>query len=95
MPTLYSPNTLATNAEKRSKPPSEYFNERLKEHGDAKLKGILKSHLIPDDALESLLKENLGGFLEKKKGSYCECGERKSSNRGMMTMRTDKNRGGC
>ncbi|NQE44881.1 hypothetical protein C5S31_02500 [ANME-1 cluster archaeon GoMg2] len=35
-----------------------------------------------------------GRFLRKKKGSYCECDERKSSNRGMMTMRTDKTRGG-
>jgi hypothetical protein len=71
--TLYNCNLVAnrmlisTNAEKGSKPPSEYFDERLKEHGDAKLKQILKSHLIPDDTLDSLLKEDLDGFLERRK----------------------------
>ena len=57
---------ISTNAEKSNKPPSEYFNERLKEHGDAKLKEILKSHLIPEDALDTLLRDDLDSFLEKR-----------------------------
>ena len=68
---------ISTNAEKANKPPSEYFNERLKEHGDAKLKEILKSHLIPDDALESLLKDDLDGFLEKREEAIVNAAKEK------------------
>ncbi|MGC9203326.1 MAG: hypothetical protein ACP5HX_11750, partial [Thermoproteota archaeon] len=42
----YLPNRtlISTNAEKGNTKPSEYFNERIKEHGMDECKQILQSH---------------------------------------------------
>lgn len=58
---------ISTNAEKSDKKPSEYFKQKLNEHGDEKFKEILETHLIPEDALNDLLNDNLQGFIEKRK----------------------------
>ena len=54
---------ISTNAEKSDKKPSEYFKNILNEHGDKKLKKILKSHIIPEDALNDLLNDDLQNFI--------------------------------
>jgi len=65
----YLPNRtlISTNAEKGNTKPSEYFNERIKEHGMDECKQILQSHLIPENALDDLLNDELNKFVEKRK----------------------------
>jgi hypothetical protein len=58
---------ISSNAEKWKTKPSEYFKERLKEHGPEVFKVIMRSHLIPDDAIQSLLKNDLESFCERRK----------------------------
>jgi hypothetical protein len=58
---------ISTNTEKWKTKPSEYFKERLAEHGKDKYKLILQSHLIPEDALDCLLNDELEKFVEKRK----------------------------
>jgi hypothetical protein len=58
---------ISTNAQKSDKKPSEYFKQRLDEHGKKKLEEILESHIIPADALDYLLNDDLPNFLEKRK----------------------------
>lgn len=58
---------ISTNTSKGSKIPSEYFKNRLDELGEDELKRILNSHLIPEDALTCLLKDELNNFMEKRK----------------------------
>jgi hypothetical protein len=58
---------ISTNKEKSDKKPSEFFKQMLKEHGKEKFKIILESHLIPEDALGSLLNDNLQNFIEKRR----------------------------
>lgn len=58
---------ISTNAEKKDKKPSEYFKERLQQHGEDKLKIILESHLIPEDALKYLLEDDLDNFVKSRK----------------------------
>lgn len=58
---------ISTNVEKSNKKPSEYFNELLAKHGKKKLLKILKSHLIPEDALDDLLKDDFQNFVKKRK----------------------------
>lgn len=58
---------ISTNAEKGNKKPSEYFKQRLNEHGEEKLGKILESHLIPQDALDCLLKDDFQGFIMRRK----------------------------
>jgi hypothetical protein len=58
---------ISTNAEKSDKKPSEYFKHKLKEHGPEKLRMILESHIIPWDALDCLLNDDLKGFVEKRR----------------------------
>lgn len=58
---------ISTNQSKVDKKPSEYFPERIKELGEEKVKEILKSHLIPEEALECLLKDDLNRFMEIRK----------------------------
>ncbi|MCS7229977.1 MAG: hypothetical protein NZ923_08100 [Candidatus Kryptonium sp.] len=63
---------ISTNAEKSNKKPSEYFGTLVKLHGEEKLKSILESHIIPPDALDDLLKDNIEGFLEKRRSAIIE-----------------------
>jgi hypothetical protein len=58
---------IATNAVKGDKLPSVYFKERIKNYGEKKLKKILKTHLIPEDALSSLLNDDINNFLLKRR----------------------------
>lgn len=58
---------ISTNAEKSDKKPSEYFRQKLNEHGKEKLKMILESDLIPEEALDDLLNDHLQNFIEKRK----------------------------
>lgn len=63
---------ISTNAKKGDKKPSEYFEEMRKKHGEAKLKEILKTHLIPEDALDTLLKDDLNNFMKKRRLAIVE-----------------------
>jgi len=58
---------ITTNQSKIDKDPSEYFSARIKEFGKDKVKKILKTHLIPTKALDSLLSNNLKEFMELRK----------------------------
>ncbi len=58
---------ISTNAEKSNKRPSEYFTQRYKELGMEKLREILRSHIIPPEALDDLLHDNIQKFLQKRK----------------------------
>jgi len=44
-----------------------HFKELLTKHGETELKRILTSHLIPEDALSSLLEDNVESFVNKRK----------------------------
>jgi hypothetical protein len=71
--TLYKYNSIpnrtliSTNLEKWKTEPSKYFKERLLEHGKDTFKLIMGSHLIPEEAIEYLLKDDLPNFTEKRK----------------------------
>lgn len=58
---------ISTNAEKSDNKPSEYFKQKLDEHGKEKFKIILESHIIPEDALAYLLNDDLQNFIERRK----------------------------
>jgi len=58
---------ISTNQSKINKKPSEYFRERIKELGEQRVKEILASHLIPEEALQCLLNDNLNEFMELRK----------------------------
>jgi hypothetical protein len=58
---------ISTNAEKSDKKPSEYFKQRLDDHGEENFKMILESHIIPGDALDCFLNDNLQRFIEIRK----------------------------
>jgi hypothetical protein len=58
---------ISTNAEKGSKKPSEYFKQRLADHGEQKLATILESHIIPRETLGLLLADDIGNFMEKRR----------------------------
>lgn len=58
---------ISTNQSKINKKPSEYFRERINELGAQRVKEILDSHLIPAQALPSLLNDDLEGFMELRK----------------------------
>ena len=58
---------ITTNAAKGDKMPSVYFKEKIKDYGKEKLKRILRTHLIPEDALASLLMNDIKDFLAKRK----------------------------
>ena len=69
---------ISTNTEKSNKLPSEYFKELLTKHGEKELKKILTSHLIPEDALSSLLEDNLESFVNKRKRAITDTIKEKS-----------------
>jgi len=58
---------ITTNTVKSDKIPSVYFRERIKDYGGNRLKTILQTHLISDDALDFLLKDNIEEFLSARK----------------------------
>jgi len=58
---------ISTNAAKGDLDPSKYFNERIKDYGKEKLKEILSTHLIPENAIDDLLTDNINDFLKKRK----------------------------
>jgi hypothetical protein len=58
---------ITSNAAKGDKLPSVYFKERINEYGEDKLREILKTHLIPEDAINDLLTDNLEDFLNKRR----------------------------
>jgi hypothetical protein len=60
---------ISTNQSKSDKAPPEYFKERLEEHGRERLREILRSHLIAEDALQHLLGDNLEKFRESRKNA--------------------------
>jgi hypothetical protein len=57
---------ITTNAAKGDKLPSVYFQERIKDYGEKKLKKILETHLIPANAIPSLLNDDIKDFLTKR-----------------------------
>lgn len=57
---------LTTNVIKAKTIPSEYFQKLLQQHGNTKLKKILNSHLIPDDALQYLLANDMHKFMQTR-----------------------------
>ncbi|ALM76054.1 hypothetical protein TBCH5v1_2153 [Thermococcus barophilus] len=58
---------ITTNQSKSNKKPSEYFKERIQELGEESVLNILATHLIPPEALEALLKNDLETFMELRK----------------------------
>jgi hypothetical protein len=58
---------LTTNAKKSKARPSDYFERQMKQHGEIQLKRILVSHLIPEDALQYLLSDDIDKFLKARK----------------------------
>ena len=58
---------ISTNAAKGDLNPSKYFNGRIKDYGKEKLKEILSTHLIPENAIDDLLTDNINDFLKKRK----------------------------
>ncbi|MDI9645699.1 MAG: hypothetical protein QFX40_03290 [Archaeoglobales archaeon] len=63
---------ITSNQSKIDKKPSEFFGDRLKDFGRKKLVEILRSHLIPEEALNYLLKDDLKNFLECRKKAILE-----------------------
>lgn len=63
---------ISTNQSKIDKRPSEYFAERIKEIGEHKVKEILKTHLIPEEAIDFLLRDDLENFMESRKQCFIE-----------------------
>ena len=55
-----------------------HFKELLTKHGEKELKKILTSHLIPEDALSSLLEDNLESFVNKRKRAIIDTIKEKS-----------------
>jgi hypothetical protein len=58
---------ISTNQAKSNEKPSDYFKKRLAEHKESEMKLILKSHIIPEEALNELLSDDLVGFLARRK----------------------------
>jgi len=58
---------ISTNQSKINKRPSEYFRERIEELGREKVKEILATHLIPPEAIDCLLNDNIAEFMKLRK----------------------------
>ncbi len=58
---------LSTNSKKGDKRPSEYFKERIEQLGEEQVKKLLETHLIPPQAFENLLKDDLKSFLASRR----------------------------
>ncbi len=60
---------ISSNQRKSNKKPSEFFKDLIEKHGKEYTIEILETHLIPEEALESLLNDNLEEFKEKRKNA--------------------------
>jgi len=58
---------LTTNAKKGSTKPSTYFKEILQKRGEVELKKILASHIIPGEALQFLLGDDIQEFIKTRR----------------------------
>lgn len=58
---------LTTNAKKSNATPSSYFKEMLQKHGEVELKKILASHIIPGEALQFLLGDDIQQFIKARR----------------------------
>jgi hypothetical protein len=58
---------ITTNERKAKRKPSSYFKDKLQKHGEAELKRILASHVIPGTALPFLLADDIQGFLKARR----------------------------
>ncbi len=58
---------ISTNQKKSSKRPSKYFKELIESMGKEKVKEILKTHLIPEEALDCLLRDDIECFIKMRK----------------------------
>ncbi len=63
---------ITTNTAKGNQNPSKYFKDRINDYGKDKLKAILTTHLIPENAIDDLLTDNINAFLEKRKQKILE-----------------------
>ncbi len=63
---------ISTNQKKLAKKPSKYFGELVSAKGAEKVKEILKTHLIPEEALDCLLNDNLNCFVKKRRDTIIE-----------------------
>lgn len=57
---------ITSNQRKPDMEPSKFLGKLLNDHGKEKLLDILKTHLIPEDALDALLNDDLSTFKEKE-----------------------------
>ena len=63
---IFNRTLITSNASKGKKLPSTYFKNRIKDFGETELKGILHTHLIPEIALEFLLKDDISSFKKER-----------------------------
>jgi len=63
---------ISTNQKKLAKKPSKYFGEFVSAKGVERVKEILKTHLIPEEALDCLLNDDLNCFVEKRRDTIIE-----------------------
>ncbi|MEN3039841.1 MAG: HNH endonuclease domain-containing protein [Candidatus Kryptonium sp.] len=57
---------IVSNPKKSNKKPSEFFGKIENEYGRKKLIDILKSHIIPEEALDDFKKNDLQNFLKNR-----------------------------
>ncbi len=58
---------ISSNQRKTDKKPSEFFTDLINKYGQDRVIKILETHLIPKEALDSLLKDDLATFKEKRR----------------------------
>jgi len=63
---------ITTNQSKSNKKPKEYFSERIDELGKERVLEILATHLIPPEALDVLLNNDLDMFMKLRKKAIIE-----------------------
>lgn len=63
---------ITTNQSKSNKKPSEYFSERIQKLGREKVEEILRTHLIPPEGLDALLRDDIETFMELRKRAIIE-----------------------
>ena len=63
---------ITTNQSKSNKRPSEYFSKRIEKLGREKVEEILGTHLIPPEALDALLRDDIETFMKLRKKAIIE-----------------------
>jgi len=58
---------ITSNQRKIDKKPSEFFTDLINKYGRNRVVEILETHLIPEEALDSMLKDDFVTFVEKRK----------------------------